>query len=158
MNNNFTYRKFINLMKEYAELHPQINDFGYGNINDISKDSAMKYPYLWISENNTSTIEVVNRNVMPQVTFSFNLADKINETETSNGDRSEMGFNGLDVTSNLLSILLDFVGKLVDDNTINYEIVGISHYPAYDIKEDGVNVRVADITIRFRQSWCNDIF
>ena len=51
MEQNITYKKLIDKLEEFANKHPKINSFGFGNLVDFGKDvenTAPLYPLLFV--------------------------------------------------------------------------------------------------------------
>lgn len=168
INNNQNFKSIIQIVdifRDLSDYHKQINDFGYGPEYEISRRRNMNYPFMWISFDNSTNIEktpngysIVDYNITVRVFDKLNngLADDINIDE----DMGEESNNGLELTSDCSSILMDIIQllsshpmynkmglSLENDISISYE---------YDSYDDGDNGAVADLTIRtmYDGSWC----
>lgn len=58
---NKTFRGFVKDLKKIYEKHEQINDFGFGFIEDVTfkkeGEGGVKYPYLFVIPDNTNVDE-----------------------------------------------------------------------------------------------------
>jgi hypothetical protein len=54
LNNTTTLRRLIQQYKEWADAHPMINKFGYGDFLELYSESEPVYPYFMINCNNVS--------------------------------------------------------------------------------------------------------
>lgn len=98
---NKTFRGFVNDLQTIYEKHDQINDFGFGFVEDITikhvKEGKVQYPYLFVIPGNTNVDE---RQV--QYTIELVMMDRvINYTDE----------NLLDIMSDMNQILQDVVAQ-----------------------------------------------
>jgi hypothetical protein len=98
---NKTLRGFVNDLKLIYEKHEQINDFGFGFIEDVTfkkqHEGGVQYPYLYVIPDNTSVDE-------RQLQYSMRLImmDRVvNYTDE----------NLLDVMSDMNQILQDVIAQ-----------------------------------------------
>ena len=113
-----TYKKFIDKLQEFADRHPQVNSFGFGNLVEFGKDvdnTAPLYPLVFVvpqtlsySENFTNyTVQVI-------------IADRLNEDNEGS----------VSAISNMQMVGRDLLGQFYlnpqwrDFGSINYPIAG----------------------------------
>ena len=144
-----TFRGFVKDLELIYEKHQQINDFGFGFIEDVTfkkqGDQPVQYPYLFVIPDNTSVDE-------RQLTYSVRLImmDRvINYTDE----------NMLDIMSDMNQILQDVIAQFKysytaaeGDYTWTYEIdVPVQLQPFADKFDDYVAGWFATINITLGQ-------
>lgn len=149
-----TLNQLIDKFKTFAELHPQINDFGFGPTSEIGTTKPMKFPYLWTSFQTDSTIRVSNNTFTPELRFYFLFMDQISDggiTPIINGEDSD---NGQEILSDTFQYLQDFINYLTV--SLRNERIKISEdircFPAEDDTKDIVNGWVAEIVLRIEHN------
>ena len=119
---NVTINKLVDVFRDIASRHLQVNDFGVGMIADISKSRNMNYPFLWLGFRAGT---LVNERT---TTFNITLliADKLSDPKNSNlGEESD---NGLEILSDTMTIIQDVL----------LEIRANSYYRNNNIVIDGI--------------------
>lgn len=139
MNN---YRTIIESFETFAENHPLVETFSYGDLSDAGRDeNKIKYPLMHIIPQ-PSTLEV------DYTDFVFNLiiGDMVNEDET----------NQLDVLKTSHLILQDFADNYINQ-TLNYSfqlLTPLTFSPFLDRLDDVLAGVEATITLRVEGSFC----
>lgn len=100
---NITLRQLIEVFKQFADDHPQINSFGQGDVWEITANK-LQHPTLWV-DIQASTI---NRNTVSYA-FQVYCMDLVNKNES----------NELDVQNDIFMILRDLIIILKRD----YELI-----------------------------------
>lgn len=110
--------KIVKRFKRIADAHPQINGFGVGPRYDIQDDFGTQYPYLWIVTDVPHSIPYSETSKYRVIEYSFTLriGDKVNNQENAWKSYGEWSNNGLDVTSDTFTILLDIVNAISEDS------------------------------------------
>lgn len=88
------------LFKPVAEDHLQLNDFGYGNVDQLSANHTVKYPLMWLIVRPVS----YGSNTL-NYSFSVMLCDKVN------ADHPEQE---ADIQSDMIQVAADVAAKLVN--------------------------------------------
>jgi len=162
---NTTLIQLVDLFKDIADRHMQINDFGFGTTDEIGESRRMLYPYLWITVVDDSTL-VFGSGGISHIDFSLTLivADKVNN-QTNNGNQlGEESNNGLEVSSDTQQMIYDIMAELsthpgYDD--MNIKVTNdITLSPAWDEDDGRVNGWTATLDLRmpFRLTYCNAPF
>lgn len=145
-------KDLINIFREFAETHPELNDFGWGMTYDIGKSTPMKMPYLWVTHRTPSRITALNRNQTVYWNFTFLIVDKINQqknVQTLNGFESD---NSNDVLDSMHLITQDFITYLMRNGVLIEGDVSIDL--AYDETDDKVAGWVIDLSIKLKFKNC----
>ena len=145
--NNVTDR-----LKQLAEDHHMINDFGLGDTSDIgaSKDEAreLTYPYLWVDYAETKYAFGNNRGIGYKIyTMSVLVVDKITPNVS----------NSTEVMSDTEGILSDVIQFISVDKTLRdfrIETADITAEPVSDEDKDGVEGWVARIPFKIPYAFC----
>lgn len=146
---NKTLRGFVNDIKKIYEKHEQINDFGFGFVEDVTfkkqHEGGVQYPYLFVIPDNSS---VDAREL--QYTLRLIMMDRVvNYTDE----------NLLDVMSDMNQILQDVIAQFAYSYTAEdgeytdiYEITTpVSLEPFADKFDDYVCGYFATITVTLGQ-------
>lgn len=148
---NYNYKKVMDLLRQLADYHLQIQSFGYGGVEQLATETEMRlkqdntenrapyYPAMWVITDGATTDG-------KQTVYDFNILimDIMN---TKNFD------NQLDTLSDTLDILKDVIAQLkyatgmecYCDMDIDYPIEMTPFEEAYD---DYVNGWAGKIRIR----------
>lgn len=97
-----TYKQAIEMFKEFATSHAQINFFGSGSIQDITENEDFEYtnyPVMYIVDNDS----VHDENTL-EMSFQVILLDI---SHASNGLKSHV-----DIKSDMLEVQLDLIAEL----------------------------------------------
>lgn len=151
----------IDKFRQLANLHPQINSFGYGPIYDIM-GYEMQYSYLWVRNDDSHTLVYSEGNKYQSVEYNFVLrvGDKVNNQPNvylANGQNSN---NGLDVIADTFRILLDIINSIMMNTAglfNDLELVNdIDIEPFFHEDTGDVNGHQASITLRIKNdNKCN---
>lgn len=140
-----TLRGFVNDLKKIYLNHKQLNDFGFGYIEDVTikheKEGAVQYPYMFVIPGNTSVDE-------REITYSMTII--IMDRQVQGTDE-----NILDVLSDTDQILQDVIAQFKYSNTASegdysatYDIeLPVTLQPFSDRFDDYVTGHFAEITI-----------
>ena len=154
--NIVSLNQIIDLFKSFADEHFFIKDFGYGATSEIGTTRQMKFPYLWLSLDQNSTIVVSNKTAIPQYGITCIFMDKINIQKNYldiNGVDSD---NSQEVLSDTLQLLQDLITE-IEVNWGNYglRIEGdVSCFPGVDETTDKVNGWVGQFNLKVKHSNC----
>lgn len=78
MNKIITINQLIEKFKDFSKDNNFLKDFGYGPTSEISTSRQMKFPYLWITHSQPSTIRLNEGLQMPTIRLTFIIVDQIN--------------------------------------------------------------------------------
>ena len=154
--NIISLNQIINLFKSFSEVHYFIKDFGYGPTSDIGTSRQMGFPYLWLSLDQNSTIQVMNKTAIPQYGISVLFMDKINI------QKNYLDINGVDSDNSqeILSDTLQCLQDLITEIEVNWGNYGlridgdVSCFPAVDETTDKVCGWVAQFQLKVKHSNC----
>ena len=145
----------VRRFKRLAELHPRINSFGCGKLDDLQQD-VQKYPYVWLITEPSHTIGYTSENKYRSIEFTFILrvGDKKNLQTGYDGIDGIGQDNQLDILSDTFQYALDFVNTISEDSLDMFNDVDL----VYDVNvdpfynEDDANVcgNEASITLRVK--------
>jgi hypothetical protein len=119
--NTSTLNQLKTLFEYFCQAHPLAPDFGTGPISGVSTSRQMNFPYIWY-QNNSSTINVNNKNITPIVSLSFYIVDKINiqtNYQNTNGSYSD---NEGEVLSDMYQVCND-LSKFIIYELNKYNII-----------------------------------
>lgn len=149
-----TLNKLLSKFEEFADLHPQLNDYGFGPTSEIGTNRAMEFPYLWVSFQTDSSIRVSNNVFTPELRFYFLFMDQISDGGIQPEGNGENTNNGQEILSDTFQYLQDFINYLA--TTLKSERIIISEdircFPAEDDTKDKVNGWVAEIVLRIEHN------
>jgi len=127
-----TINQLIGYFKHFADNHPQVNDFGYGQTSEIGKSREMQFPYLWVTHRSPSSIALQNRTQIPTYSFTFIFADRINQQENYLNALGYNSDNQQETISDCKSLMDDFliyiqtslneVGVTIDNQEVSFEV------------------------------------
>lgn len=149
-----TLNKLIDKFKEFQSLHPQLNDFGFGPTSEIGSSKPMDYPYMWVSFQTDSTIQVSNNVFTPQLRFYFLFIDQLNDENQEVIENGSNNTNGQEILSDTFQYLQDFINYLA--TSFRNERIKISEdircFPAEDEDKDKTSGWVAEITLKIEHN------
>ena len=155
--NIISLNQLIQIFKDFAIAHYQLNDFGYGSTSMIGTSRQMTPPYLWITHRSPSTIGVTNKTQIPEIVLTFIIVDKINQQtnyEETNGYESNNEQEVLSDTFQITQDLVNFIstqlgvyGIMLSEDSISPEIVE-------DETTDKVSGWMCDIRLKLIHSNC----
>lgn len=118
-----TINQLIEMFQTFSDKHFQLNDFGYGPTSEIGKSRDMKFPYLWITHSQSSTININSRNQTPILNLTFIIVDQIND------QKNYLNINGND-SNNIQEIMSDTFQTIQD----------LIHYCLTELGKMGVKI------------------
>lgn len=148
----------IKEFEDYANSHYQLNDFGYGQTADISSTRQMKFPYMWTTHSQSSTIDIEENNIL-DLSFSFLIMDQINIQENYKNDNGFQSNNQAEIISDTLEIAQDFVVFLTSGDfskrgvTVNTNN-GVNLTNVYDDTTDKATGWMLDVSIKIMNINC----
>jgi hypothetical protein len=140
--------------KQIATLHPNINDFGVGPKYNIQDD--MTFPYFWVVNDINHSVRYTDANKYKAVEYRFILrvGDKVNDMLNVYNDRGENSNNGLEISSDTFSILMDIVNAISEDSLGLFTEIGliddISIEPFFHEDGGDVNGHECEVVLRIK--------
>jgi hypothetical protein len=112
-----TIANIVNRFKQLANADPRINAFGDGPLYDII-DDIKYYPYLWIQNDIPHRVNYTELNKYRAIEYSFVLrvGDKVNDQPNVYQAYGENSNNGLDISSDTFTILVDMINVISEDS------------------------------------------
>ena len=150
-NNTVSINKIVSIFQDLSIRQEMVYDFGYGPAYNIGASKEMKFPYIWIENNNTTTQKSDNGYKVNLYTFTIYCMDKINFGED----------NYNEIISDTHYILDTMVAEISQHKyyvDMNLSIDGdINFLPVVEATDDNVNGWQCDITIKhpIRYTYCN---
>jgi hypothetical protein len=138
----------VKLFKDFANNHPQLNDFGWGMTYDIGTSYKMNMPYCWLTHRASNRITPIGKSQTKYFNFTVLLMDKINiqqNIKKANGFESD---NTADVLTRMDLIAHDLIAYLQHNLTMALIDGDVSLELAYDETDDKVAGWVLDIQIK----------
>jgi len=132
-----TLNQLIGYFEAFADAHGQLKDFGYGSTSEISTSDQMKFPYLWVTNASSSTVEITrNKTVTPVLSFQFLILDQWNNQSNYRDTNGLNSNNTGEVMSDNQQICLDIINYI--NNTLNKEgiVIPDSSYTLEPIEDD----------------------
>lgn len=148
-----TIANLISRFKTLANSDPRINAFGSGPLYDIIDDIEY-YPYLWILNDVSHSVRYSEINKYRAVEYNFILrvGDKVNNQENVYAAYGENSNNGLDISSDTFTILVDLINVISEDSLGLFSDVtlidDIDIEPFFHEDTGDVNGHQAQITLR----------
>ena len=146
-------RQLMFKFKEIADDHPNINWFGAGPLYDLI-DDVKYYPYLWVINDITHDMVYSEDNGYRAIEYNFILrcGDKVNNQYNSYKQNGIGSNNGLDISSDTFTILVDVI-NVISENSLGLfdevslvDDIGIEPF----FNEDTGDVNGHEATIRLR--------
>lgn len=112
-----TIAYIVSRFKQLADADPRINAFGAGPLYDII-DDIKYYPYLWIQNDVSHRVNYTEINKYRAIEYSFILrvGDKVNNQPNVYGAYGENSNNGLDISSDTFTILVDMINAISENS------------------------------------------
>ena len=155
--NIISINQLIQMFRDFADAHQQLNDFGYGPTSEIGVNRQSKYPLLWITHRTPSDIQVTNKTQIPQLTLSFIIVDQINIQENYKNAMGVDGNNEQEILSDTFQIFQDLINYIsVDMGQFGVKLMedNISIEPLFDETQDKVTGWIGDINLQLKHSNC----
>lgn len=157
--NIITLNQIVTWFNDFSDRHYFLQDFGFGETFDIGTSRQMKFPYMWVSMADNSTIGTGanNKSAIPQFSFVILFMDKINiqpnyyETNGFNSDNSQ------EILSDCVQYLQDLIVE-VQQYWGQYGVLfsnDVSFYPVVDETPDKATGVAANITFKLKQVNCD---
>ena len=110
-------RELIFRFKQVAESHPQINQFGSGPLYEILTDIKY-YPYIWLINDISHDVIYSDNNKYKAIEYNFILrcGDKVNDQFNKYNQVGLGSNNGLDISSDTFTMLLDIINAVSNDS------------------------------------------
>jgi hypothetical protein len=148
-----TINSMINRFNQIATLDPRVNAFGAGPLYNL-QDDIKYYPYLWVINDISHNVIYTEINKYRAVEYNFILrvGDKVNDQKNVYMAYGENSNNGLDISSDTFTILLDIINA-ISENTLGLFsdvtlINDIDVEPFFHEESGDVNGHQALITLR----------
>jgi hypothetical protein len=141
--------------KTLSDTDPRVNAFGVGPLYGILEDIKY-YPYLWIQNDISHNLPYLEVSKYRAVEYNFILrvGDKVNNQINSYGAMGENSNNGLDISSDTFTILLDMINAISEDSLglfSDLSLIGdINIEPFFHEDSGDVNGHEAQLTFRTR--------
>ena len=71
--------KLILIFKDLSSRHKLLNDFYYGQPDDLGASERLKFPYLWVEQGSSEIVKSLNGFKETIYSFNFYVMDKINK-------------------------------------------------------------------------------
>jgi hypothetical protein len=94
-----TFKDVVTTLEAYCDQHPQINDFGFGDLSTINTN-AMQFPAIWLNPVPSS-----KNGILTKLKFDMYILDILKQDET----------NLLDVMNNTLIYGNDVIANFWED-------------------------------------------
>lgn len=148
-----TITSIISRFNQIATTDPRINAFGAGPLYDL-QDDIKYYPYLWTINDISHNVVYTELNKYRAVEYNFILrvGDKVNDQKNVYMAYGENSNNGLDISSDTFTILLDII-NVISENSLGLFhdlslINDIDIEPFFHEESGDVNGHQALITLR----------
>lgn len=148
-----TITSLINRFKEISNADPRLNAFGAGPLYDL-QDDIKYYPYLWVINDISHNVIYTEINKYRAVEYNFiiRVGDKVNDQTNVYGAYGENSNNGLDISSDTFTILLDIINAISEDSLGMFSdmtlLNDIDIEPFFHEESGDVNGHQALITLR----------
>ncbi len=148
-----TITSLINRFKEISNADPRLNAFGAGPLYDL-QDDIKYYPYLWVVNDISHNVIYTEINKYRAVEYNFvlRIGDKVNDQANVYEAYGENSNNGLDISSDTFTILLDIINAISEDSLGMFSdmtlINDIDIEPFFHEESGDVNGHQALITLR----------
>jgi len=136
-----TINELIGYFRDFVDAHGQLIDVGYGPTSEIGVSRNMNFPYLWISHQSDSYINVQNKTAIPELKFLLLFMDQVNIQQNVDNVNGEESDNGLEVISDTFQMLQDCI-SYIETNWGQYGIKiseSVRVFPAFDETQDNVH-------------------
>lgn len=152
-----TLNQILDVFKAYQELPDSLlNDFGYGPTDNIGNSVPMKFPYLWVTHTQSSTIQLSvsgNKTMTPIYRFTLLIVDQLNDSKNIKDLNGQDAHNGQELVSDCWQIAQDIVNFLHTSPSmralnISLEAEDPAINPLFDETDDKVNGVTLDLAIR----------
>ena len=108
----------VKRFKTLSELHPSINNFGCGQLDDLDNQDVVNYPYLWVLLDSPHNLIYSEDNGYRAI--EFNIVLRIGDKKSLQTGYENIGGigkdNQLDATSNTFQYMLDFINTISEDS------------------------------------------
>jgi hypothetical protein len=138
------------LLEAFTNNHLFLNSYGIGSTSEIGVSRQLKFPYLWCTFGENTTIQVQNNTTIPSLDLTIIVADQKNIQET--GD----DFNVLENLSDCFQIQQDLVTTITTEwGKWGIKISGdVRLYPVIDETQDAVNGWALELKLKLNHHNC----
>lgn len=156
MSKIITLNNVIKLLKQFADGHGQLNDFGFGDFADIGTSRQMQHPFMWVNVAPSTVTYNENKTILPILALQVAIMDQTNDQANTLNENGYESNNVSEILSDTLQILLDLIGE-ISRNFGKYGIVidgDLSYEPMIDETDDSSNGWLLDISLKLQHSSC----
>ena len=144
-----TIKNIIDIFKEFAGKHPELNDFGWGMTYDIGTSFNMKMPYMWVTHRAPNRILVAGKSQQTKLfNFSIILADKINTQKNILSTNGFLSDNSGDILNKMDLIAHDLIAYIQHSLSQAHISEDVAVELVYDETDDKVAGWLLDVTIK----------
>jgi len=104
-----TINQIVDKLRLFVECNGFVEDFGYGEVSDISTTTAVNYPLLWATHLNSSSITIQNNTAIPILSFGMLSLDRINNERPPTDENGGASTNQLEVMSDRFQVIQDLI-------------------------------------------------
>lgn len=104
-----TINQIVDKLRSFSERNGFVEDFGYGEVSDISTTTAVNYPLIWATHLNNSSISIDNNTAIPTLSFGILSLDRINNEKPATDENGGASTNQLEVMSDRFQVLQDLI-------------------------------------------------
>lgn len=98
-------KQVVTDIKDWTSNHPTLKEFNYGDIDMLFKSENHKYQMLWLTDIGAG---MIGESYQAQITFKLLVMDVVNSS------------NELDVLSDCLQVVFDFLNEFTEDADEDY--------------------------------------
>ena len=148
-----TINNLMTRFNQIANIDGRINAFGTGPLYDLV-DDIRYYPYLFIINdiNHAVVFTEVNKYRSVEYNFILRVGDKVNDQINVYNAIGENSNNGLDISSDTFTILLDIINAISEDSLGLFSDVSLINdieiEPFFHEDNGDVNGHQAQLTFR----------
>lgn len=156
MNTIISLNQIVKLFKDFTTNHLQLKSFGYGPTSDIGTSVKVDYPACWLTHTEDSTLQVLNKNIAPELRFTVLFFDKINMQHNVDNVNGEAADNGQEVLSDTFQYGQDLINEIMT-YWGHYGIMlngDVNASPIMDETDDKVNGFQFNISLRLKHYNC----
>jgi hypothetical protein len=132
-----TINQIIQAFREFSDNHLMLQDFGYGETSEIGTTQQMNFPYLWVAHTPQSSIQFLNKTMIPTLNFYLFVLDQRNDQfgEDENGYSSDNVSELMSDTFQIIQDLVHFISTELNQYGVQLQ-ENINVTPVYDETQD----------------------
>jgi hypothetical protein len=144
--------KILDELKASVAAHPELKDFGYGQVSEIGTSRSVDYPLLWVTHQSDSYIRIENKTTIPELRLVLLFMDQVDDQQNYSNSNGEQSHNGQEIMSDTFQMLQDIINTIMT----SFQSIGIMIsedvrcFPVFDELPDRVNGWGAEITLRVK--------